>query len=75
MTLVIVLALGAGACYATASVVQQKVAAQQPPELSLSPRLILRLAKRPAWLGGIGVDVTAYLLEAAALGGEVIRVP
>lgn len=75
MTLAIVLALAAGAFYATAAVVQQRVAAQQPPELSLSPRLILQLVKHPVWLGGIAVDVTAYVLEAAALGaGSIIIV-
>jgi uncharacterized membrane protein len=75
VTLAIVFALAAGLCYATAAVVQQKVAAQQAPELSLSPRLILALVKRPMWLGGIAVDITAYLFEAAALGaGSIIVV-
>jgi drug/metabolite transporter (DMT)-like permease len=75
VTLTVVLALSAGLCYALAAVVQQRVAAQQPPELSLSPRLIVALAQRPLWLAGIGVDLTAYFLEAAALGvGSVIVV-
>lgn len=75
MILTVVLALGAGLCYATAAVVQQRVAAQQPPELSLSPRLIVQLARRPLWLAGIGVDILAYLMEAAALGvGSVVVV-
>ncbi|HSO94686.1 MAG TPA: DMT family transporter [Acidimicrobiia bacterium] len=75
MVLTVVLALGAGLCYATAAVVQQRVAAQQPPELSLSLRLILQLARRPLWLAGIGVDILAYLMEAAALGvGSVVVV-
>ena len=71
----VVLALGAGLSYAVAAVLQQKVAAQQAPELSLSPRLIVALAKRPLWLVGIVFDVGAYLLEAAALGfGSVVIV-
>jgi drug/metabolite transporter (DMT)-like permease len=71
----VVLALAAGLCYATAAVVQQRVASQQAPELSLSPRLILALVKRPLWLGGIAFDITAYLFEAAALGaGSIIVV-
>jgi drug/metabolite transporter (DMT)-like permease len=75
VTLSVVLALLAGLCYAIASVVQQRVAAQQPEELSLSPRLVLALARRPLWLLGIGVDIAAYLLEAAALGrGSVLVV-
>ena len=75
MILTVVLALGAGLCYATAAVVQQRVAAQQPSELSLSVRLIVQLARRPLWLAGIAVDILAYLMEAAALGvGSVVVV-
>jgi drug/metabolite transporter (DMT)-like permease len=73
--LTVALALGAGLCYATAAVVQQRVAAQQPSELSLSVRLIFQLARRPLWLAGIAVDIVAYLMEAAALGvGSVVVV-
>lgn len=75
MALSVVLSLTAGLCYATAAVVQQRVAAQQPPELSLSLGLIVALARRPLWLAGIAIDITAYLLEAAALGrGSVLVV-
>ncbi len=71
----IVLALGAGLSYSVAAVLQQRVAAEQPPELSLSPRLIVELVKRPMWLLGILFDITAYGLEAAALGfGSVVIV-
>jgi drug/metabolite transporter (DMT)-like permease len=73
--LAVVLALGAGLCYSIAAVLQQRVAAQQAPELSLSPRLIVELVQRPVWLLGIAFDVTAYLLEAAALGvGSIVVV-
>jgi drug/metabolite transporter (DMT)-like permease len=73
--MVVVLALAAGLCYALASVLQHHVAAQQPPELSLRPRLILELVKRPLWLLGIVFDVGAYLLEAAALSvGSIVVV-
>jgi drug/metabolite transporter (DMT)-like permease len=75
MTLAVVLALCGGLCYALASVIQQRVAAQQPPELSLSPRLVVALAHRPLWLAGIAVDVAAYGFEAAALGvGSILVV-
>jgi len=75
VALAVVLALSAGLCYAIAAVVQQRVAAQQAPELSLSLRLIVALAHRPLWLLGIAVDLTAYGLEAAALGvGSVLVV-
>ncbi len=74
-TIAIVLALGAGLSYSVAAVLQQRVAAEQPPELSLSPRLIVELVKRPMWLLGIAFDVTAYVFEAAALGfGSVVIV-
>jgi drug/metabolite transporter (DMT)-like permease len=73
--LAVLLALAGGLCYATAAVLQQRVAAQQPQSLSLSPRLIVRLARRPLWLLGIAFDLSAYAFEAAALGvGSVVVV-
>lgn len=73
--LAVLLALAGGLCYATAAVLQQRVAAQQPPELALSPRLIVRLAQRPLWLLGIGFDLAAFAFEAAALGvGSIVVV-
>jgi len=73
--LAVVLALIGGACYATAAVLQQRVAAQQPIELALSPRLIGRLVRRPLWLLGIGFDIAAFTFEAVALGvGSVVVV-
>jgi drug/metabolite transporter (DMT)-like permease len=69
------LALLGGGCYATAAVLQQRVAAEQPIELALSPRLIGRLIRRPLWLLGISFDIAAYAFEAAALGvGSVVVV-
>jgi drug/metabolite transporter (DMT)-like permease len=71
----IVFALLAGLSYASAAVLQQRVAAEQPPELSLRPRLLLALARRPLWLLGIALDLGAYVLEAAALAtGTVVTV-
>ena len=68
-------ALGAGLCYALASVLQHRVAAQQAPSLSLRPRLILELVKHPMWCFGVALDVGAYLLEAAALSvGSIVVV-
>jgi drug/metabolite transporter (DMT)-like permease len=72
---VYVFALSAGLCYALASVFQHHVAAAQPSEMSLRPRLLLELVKRPMWLFGIVLDVGAYLLEAAALAvGSIVVV-
>ena len=63
----IVLALLAGLSYAGASVLQQRVASEQRPELSLRPALLLALACRPLWLLGIALDIGVYALEAGAL--------
>lgn len=73
--MVYVFALSAGLCYALASVFQHRVAAAQPAEMSLRPRLLLELVKRPMWLFGITLDIGAYLLEAAALAvGSIVVV-
>lgn len=70
-----IFALGAGLCYAVASVFQHKVAAAAPDHMSLRPGLILELLKHPMWLFGIGLDVGAYFLEAAALSvGSIVLV-
>ncbi|MBK5287797.1 MAG: DMT family transporter [Acidimicrobiia bacterium] len=70
-----IFALSAGLCYAVASVIQHKVAAAAPSNLSMRPGLLLELVKRPVWLAGIGLDVGAYFLEAAALSvGSIVLV-
>jgi drug/metabolite transporter (DMT)-like permease len=68
----VALALLAGLSYAGAAVLQQRVASAQPPELSLSPRLLLAVVRRPLWLLGIAFDVGGYLFEAAALHGASV---
>ncbi len=71
----IVLALLAGLSYAGASVLQQRVASEQRPELSLRPALLLALVRRPLWLLGIALDIGAFGLEAGALAtGTVVTV-
>lgn len=75
MLLAVSLALGAGFAYALASVLQQRAASEQPPELSLRPGLLVALFKRPLWLVGSAVDLGAYGLEAASLAvGSIIVV-
>jgi len=70
-----VFALSAGLCYAVASVFQHKVAANAPENLSLRPQLIVELIKHPIWLFGVGLDIGAYFLEAAALSvGSIVLV-
>ena len=71
----IVLALLAGLSYAGASVLQQRVASEQRPELSLRPALLLARRRRALWLLGIALDIGAYGLEAGALAtGTVVTV-
>lgn len=73
--MVIAFALGAGLCYALGAVIQQRVAAAQPPELALRLSLLIALVRRPEWLFGVLLDASAYAFEAAALGvGAVIVV-
>jgi len=68
-------ALGAGLCYAIASVFQHQVAVAAPSHLSLRPRLILDLVRHKVWLFGIALDLGAYFLEAAALAnGSIVLV-
>ncbi len=70
-----VFALGAGLCYAIASVFQHRVAAAAPEHMSLRPSLLIELFKHPIFLFGIGLDVAAYFLEAAALSvGSIVLV-
>jgi drug/metabolite transporter (DMT)-like permease len=70
-----VFALGAGLCYAIASVFQHRVAAAAPKSLALSPRLLMEVVRHPMWLFGIGLDVGAYFLEALALAnGSIVLV-
>jgi len=63
----IVTALGAALAFATASVLEQRAAREAPEGESLSPRLILDLLHRPAWVGGVGASVAAFALQALAL--------
>jgi drug/metabolite transporter (DMT)-like permease len=71
----IILAIGAGFTYAVASVLQQRSASEEPPELSLRLGLLVALIKKPMWLLGTVVDGGAYFLEAASLAlGSIIIV-
>lgn len=64
----IVLAVGSALGLAGGYVLQQHVAMEEPPQLRLSFRILVALARRPVWLGGIAVMVGGQLLGAAALG-------
>jgi drug/metabolite transporter (DMT)-like permease len=66
--LTIFLALTAALLTGCGFVIQQYVAAQAPPTQFLSPRLLLHLVRRPAWLVGIAVMGGGLILGAIALG-------
>ena len=63
--LLAVLAAGANA---TSNVLQRGANREAPPELSMSPRLILDLLHRPMWLAGMVTVILSFVLMAAALG-------
>lgn len=68
----IIAALLAAAANASSSVLQRKANRSEPPELAMSPRLILDLLHRPVWLGGIGAVIVGFLLQALALANGQI---
>jgi drug/metabolite transporter (DMT)-like permease len=60
-------ALLSAVCFGVASVVQQQVASEAPAEESLRLRLLLNLARRPAWLAGMALTVLSYAMQGLAL--------
>ncbi len=64
---VYVLAILAALLFGTGSVVQQRAAAQAPPEDNLSFRLLFWLVRQRLWLIGVGFSVVGNLLSANAL--------
>lgn len=67
MIISIIAALLAGASFATAGVLQQRVAQTRPEGESLSPGLLLELAKQRLWLAGIGMAMLSYVFQSLAL--------
>ena len=71
----VVAALGAAVLYALASVLQQKAAAEQPPQRALRVGLLVGLAARRTWLAGIAADGAAFVLQFVALShGSLVLV-
>jgi drug/metabolite transporter (DMT)-like permease len=64
---IVVLAMVSAASYGLAAVLQHRAAIRQPPELSMRPGLIVRLAHRPMWLVGNALDAVGYLFQFLAL--------
>src|SRR5690242_2678783 len=62
----IVLAVAASVCTATASLCQRK-GAQDDQTAGFDVRLLIRLARRPAWLGGIAAMIGGFVFQITAL--------
>jgi hypothetical protein len=70
-----IIALFAAFAFALGTVIQQREAMKVPDEEAHSAGFLLRLARRPAWLGGIAADAVGFIGQAVALGlGRVIVV-
>lgn len=71
------LALLAAASNALASVLQRRAARAAPDESAFRLRLLLNLARRPVWLGGIAALTAGFVFQAVALssGGLALVQP
>ena len=65
--LVYVLTIAAAIIVAVGEVVQQRMAAQAPPETNLSLRLLLWLVQQPRWLLGVAFSFAGNVILATAL--------
>lgn len=65
--LAVVESLAGAACYALSSVLQQSAAAEQPPELTMRPGLLLGLLRSPRWMLGNLADVGGFGFQFLAL--------
>ena len=62
-----VLGILAAVFFALGTVIQQKVAQEVPDEEAEKAGLLIQLAQKPLWVGGIVVDGLGFLCQAAAL--------
>jgi drug/metabolite transporter (DMT)-like permease len=60
-------ALAAACAFGVAAALQHQQAGLAPRGRTLSPRLLLDVARRPLWLAGLALAVAAYGLQALAL--------
>lgn len=73
--LVIAVSLCSALAFAVAVVLQQHAAVAQPPEHHLRMSLILRLLRRPLWLGGMCASLVGTVLQMVALShGSLVKV-
>ena len=66
--LAVLLAVAGSAAFAVAAVTQQRAAARLAPGRAFDPAVLVRLARRPAWLAGMAAVIVGFALQAAALG-------
>jgi drug/metabolite transporter (DMT)-like permease len=59
----------AAASNAASNVLQRKANRKKPPELSMSPKLIVELMKDKFWLAGLITVIASFILTAVALSG------
>lgn len=64
----VALALASAAVFALGTVLQQREAMGQSQDEAASAGILLRLARRPVWLAGVGAYAVGFGLQAAALG-------
>jgi len=67
LALAVTLALASALLFAISNVVEQRIAAEAPPEQSMRAGLLVTLARRPPWVAGFVADVGGYGAQAAAL--------
>ena len=72
----IVLAVAAAFFFALGTVLQQRAAVREPASTARgAAALLVHLARRPTWLGGIAADGLGFVAQAAALGlGKLVVV-
>lgn len=77
MLIAVVAALGCAACFAAASVVQQRATRTVPESRNLSLALLFDLVHRPRWLAGVAAGAAGLGLQAVALhfGGLILVQP
>ena len=77
MLIAVLAALGCAACFAAASVAQQRATRTVPESRNLSLRLLVDLLHRPRWLAGVAASAAGLGLQAIALryGGLILVQP
>jgi len=64
----VALGLTAGFMFAAGTVLQGRVAETESEEAALKAGFLLRLVRKPLWLGGVAIDAIGFVAQAIALG-------